>query len=410
MGLRFRKSMKIMPGVRVNLSASGVSTTLGARGASVSIGERGVYANTGIPGTGLSFRERLDKSNKRISSKTASRDVVFSEVSLSLNDNGTIQYIDTDTGSELNRSDVTYFWNNYSGIISKWLQERINEINDDEEISNIHYTMSRPSSTSPKFRPIEYSIEAPVEPAIPSVPPLSWLSKLLFKKRVIAHKQQIEKLDTEYLYAMRQWTTDMEDWTKGYEQHKKTQEDVERNFNNLIRSDLSFMETHLESVLDTMSWPRETLISYEISEDMTKLCLDVDLPEIEDLPMRVASLASTGKKANIKNKTQKQQRLDYARHVHGIALKLSATALSELPSLNNVLISGYSQRLNEAIGKIQDDYLFSILFTRDSIEELNFEHPEHINPIEAVENFEHIRKMTTTGAFKAIVPLGKTGE
>ncbi|HEX8431473.1 MAG TPA: DUF4236 domain-containing protein [Longimicrobium sp.] len=59
MGFRFRKSIKILPGVRVNVSRSGVSTTIGGRGASVSIGKRGSYLNTGIPGTGLSYRERI---------------------------------------------------------------------------------------------------------------------------------------------------------------------------------------------------------------------------------------------------------------------------------------------------------------------------------------------------------------
>jgi len=61
MGIRFRKSVKVMPGVRLNISKSGVSTTVGARGASVNIGKQGVYGNAGIPGTGLSVRERISK-------------------------------------------------------------------------------------------------------------------------------------------------------------------------------------------------------------------------------------------------------------------------------------------------------------------------------------------------------------
>ena len=55
--MRFRKSFKIVPGVRINLSRSGVSTTLGGRGASVNIGRRGTRTTVGIPGTGLSFSQ-----------------------------------------------------------------------------------------------------------------------------------------------------------------------------------------------------------------------------------------------------------------------------------------------------------------------------------------------------------------
>jgi hypothetical protein len=60
MRFRFRKSIRIAPGIRLNIGSRGVSTTIGPRGASVNVGPRGTYANLGIPGTGLSARTRLD--------------------------------------------------------------------------------------------------------------------------------------------------------------------------------------------------------------------------------------------------------------------------------------------------------------------------------------------------------------
>ena len=59
MGLRFRKSIKIAPGIRVNLSKSGVSVSAGKRGATVNVGKGGVTGTVGMPGTGLSMRKRL---------------------------------------------------------------------------------------------------------------------------------------------------------------------------------------------------------------------------------------------------------------------------------------------------------------------------------------------------------------
>jgi hypothetical protein len=60
-GVRFRKSMKVLPGVRVNVSKTGVSTSLGGRGASVNLGTQGTRSFTlGIPGTGLSYRVQLN--------------------------------------------------------------------------------------------------------------------------------------------------------------------------------------------------------------------------------------------------------------------------------------------------------------------------------------------------------------
>lgn len=63
MGFRFRKRIKIAPGVRLNISKSGVSTSLGVRGASANVGKRGVRATVGIPGSGVSFSESL--TNRR---------------------------------------------------------------------------------------------------------------------------------------------------------------------------------------------------------------------------------------------------------------------------------------------------------------------------------------------------------
>jgi len=59
MGWRFRKSFKLLPGVKINVSSRGVSTTIGGTALSLNVGPRGTFANVGIPGIGLSYRERL---------------------------------------------------------------------------------------------------------------------------------------------------------------------------------------------------------------------------------------------------------------------------------------------------------------------------------------------------------------
>lgn len=61
MGLRFRKSIRLAPGLRLNLSGNRASATPGRPGASVNIGRRGVHGTAGLPGTGLSYRARLDR-------------------------------------------------------------------------------------------------------------------------------------------------------------------------------------------------------------------------------------------------------------------------------------------------------------------------------------------------------------
>ncbi|ATF73893.1 DUF4236 domain-containing protein [Pasteurella multocida] len=65
---KFRKRVKIAPGITVNLSKSGVSATVGVKGASVNIGKNGAYLNTGIPGTGIYSRTKIsgDSKNKLV--------------------------------------------------------------------------------------------------------------------------------------------------------------------------------------------------------------------------------------------------------------------------------------------------------------------------------------------------------
>ena len=65
MAIRFKKTKKILPGVKLNLSKSGVSVTAGVKGASINIGKNGVYRNLGIPGTGISKRDKLEFSSSK---------------------------------------------------------------------------------------------------------------------------------------------------------------------------------------------------------------------------------------------------------------------------------------------------------------------------------------------------------
>lgn len=77
MALRFRKSMKIMPGVRVTLGKSGISGSFGTNGARVSVNSKGqVRGTAGISGTGLSSTTMLNGKSKSKSAKTATNEVV----------------------------------------------------------------------------------------------------------------------------------------------------------------------------------------------------------------------------------------------------------------------------------------------------------------------------------------------
>ena len=56
MGIRFRRSVKILPGVRLNLNKNSTSVTFGGKGAKYTVSSTGrKTASIGIPGTGVSY-------------------------------------------------------------------------------------------------------------------------------------------------------------------------------------------------------------------------------------------------------------------------------------------------------------------------------------------------------------------
>src|SRR5688572_7341966 len=63
MGLRFRKTFKLAPGVRMTFGSGGTSFNFGPRGSSISVGKRGVYSN--VSALGFTSRSKLSVSETR---------------------------------------------------------------------------------------------------------------------------------------------------------------------------------------------------------------------------------------------------------------------------------------------------------------------------------------------------------
>lgn len=66
MGFRFRKSVKIAPGVRLNFGKKSTSVSFGTKGARYTVSSTGrKTASVGIPGTGLYYTESVGGTKKR---------------------------------------------------------------------------------------------------------------------------------------------------------------------------------------------------------------------------------------------------------------------------------------------------------------------------------------------------------
>ena len=74
MGLRFRKSFKIAPGVRFNVGKKSHGISIGGRGGGISFNSKsGTHARVSIPGTGISYTTKVGGKKRKKSSKKALR-------------------------------------------------------------------------------------------------------------------------------------------------------------------------------------------------------------------------------------------------------------------------------------------------------------------------------------------------
>jgi len=55
MGFRFRRRIRLLPGITLNLGKRGASVSAGVRGAHVTVGPTGTRTTVGLPGTGMSY-------------------------------------------------------------------------------------------------------------------------------------------------------------------------------------------------------------------------------------------------------------------------------------------------------------------------------------------------------------------
>lgn len=87
MGFRFKRVIKIMPGVKVNVGKKGMSLSLGRPGASVNINRNGTRRTLGLPGTGLShstYRAHNTNAGQRRPKPKRTRPIILFSVALVL--------------------------------------------------------------------------------------------------------------------------------------------------------------------------------------------------------------------------------------------------------------------------------------------------------------------------------------
>ena len=174
-----------------------------------------------------------------------------------------------------------------------------------------------------------------------------------------------------------------------YNQQKRELEGELADFGNSISS-------KLDKFLNDLMLPVEFSIDYQYYQENKILYVDLDLPENEDMPQKKAIVSSSGKLI-IKPKTNKELKEDYARCVIGLGFYLAGNFFN---MIQDIRISQYRAILKDYQNQNKDHY--SIKFNKKIFKNLNM---LLIDPIVAIQNFEHIINITGTCELKTIRPI-----
>lgn len=305
MGFRFSKRMSILPGVRVNLSGSGASLSLGPKGASVTVGKRGVHANVGIPGTGLSYRSRLD----RPASPTSARPALPEDLRARLKGD-IIEFVDAH-GQTIDAALLPAARRLMKEEVLDCLRRLADERNaENEALRWIH-----------RVRPVSVGSES--------------MSRIGAKPDRSAYAD-----DRSHAQAIMEW----------------------RAAKANAGSDQSEVEDALVERLGAIEWPRRTDIAMSFADG--RLLLDVDLPEIEDMPERRWHVLQANLALRTKALSGRERAELYLDHVCSLIVRLLDHSMAVTGSVRVVAISGYTQRAR-ANGVTTDDYVATIEVDRE---------------------------------------------
>lgn len=177
--------------------------------------------------------------------------------------------------------------------------------------------------------------------------------------------------------------------------------EIKKELEEILKGDNEYVEVRIEGILNGITLPVEFTVNYEYHQDIKQLKIDLHLPQPNDLPQEKANVLSSGK-LSIKHKTQKEMKYEYSQCVCGIAFYLCGTFFNISTNINDIIISGCLERINKATGNLENQYIYSVKFSRLKFASLNF---KNIDPLEAFSNFENQLNVSSEYDFKTITPF-----
>jgi len=391
MALRFRRSVQIIPGVRLNFSGSGIGVSMGVPGARVTVGPSGVYRHLSLPGTGLYSRQRIDvgiggqRGRGRGPAPLPPFELDLDEEALEL------RLIDPETREVLPPAQARRVRAALGSRADDILEAAVKGY--DEEVD----ALLRIHETTPPPHPPALFVALPFpepQPFPPEAAPPGILDRLIPSRR---RQAEAERSAAEATYAEA-----LARWRGAREAHGEEMEALRIAFQERDEDPDAGARVLAEG-LQSIEWPVPTLVDWDLHGQT--LYLDVQLPGIEGFPDRRYRKLQRGLRLGVEVLSATRVRRKYATYVHGVLFRVVGEVFHRLPAVREVVASGFLRSPDPATGEDQDAFLLSVQVERAQWERLRFDRLSDLDPVAVLGTWPHRRQMTATAIFTPIEPF-----
>jgi len=359
MGLNFRKSIKIAPGVRVNVGKKSTSLSFGGNGLRYSISSNGKRRSTvGIPGSGFSYT--TTSGGKSYKSKA-------------YQNRQHLKQLEKQEKKELARLEVDRYENSCEVLKSIHI-----EANDSVDWQ-FHYHSSPPFNKN-EAGPREKEALMKLQEYKPG-----FFDKLFKsnKKEILENSVIQSKKEDEEIYS---------EWQK-----------LKTLSGRVLSRDLdAYMEVIEE--MDPLEDLHEFGSGFEIGcNDASTLFVTFDVHSQSIIPKNEKTLTQAGN-LSVKKLTKTKYYDLQQDYVCSCTIRIALDLFALLP-IETVYVHAYDEQLNTETGHVQRFCILSVQFDRSTLQSLNM---VHIDPSDALNNFRHNMKFRKTMGFAPVEEITPT--
>ena len=366
MGLRFRKSIKIAPGVRLNLNKKSTSLSFGGKGLRYSINSRGRRTSSvGIPGTGLS-------------------------------------YVSTSSSGKSYKTKAYQTHRN--------LQNQAKNLQREQEKEWAQYEVQLFENQCELVKSIHKECDVPVDwvQILNSQPPHQPGEPGLKEKKAVNEYEHYKPGFFDKLFKKEEQKRKL--LSDQIEQAKKEDEQEYREWKELVNLAKKVLNGDIDAyfnVIQEMN-PLDDLSEFGsgfefLTDDPSYMEVEFDVHSEQVIPKEEKKLTKTGK-LSTKQMTKTRYFELQQDYVCSCILRIARDLFALLP-LKTVLIHAHDEQLDTATGHLKKVVILSIKIEREILNQLNF---ELIDCSDAMANFPHHMKFLKTKGFTSVEKIGIT--